>query len=385
TLGIIGLGRIGASVAVRAHAFGMKLLACDPYIGSARAEAHNAELVDLDTLLERSDIVTLHVPLTAQTKGMIDTSRLAHMQPHAILVNCARGGVLNEQAVLEALDAGRIAAAAIDVVSQEPPPPDSLGAQLHRHPRVIATPHLGGSTLEALRRIAVELATDVADVLGGRPPQGAVNAPAPTGADAERLRRYVDIAYRLGIVLPQLVDDSLQMPVTLVARGDLATADPAPLRAALLSGILQTTTERRVSIVNAEAIAAELGLALDVRSDDVRDPYVASIAVASGQHRLVATSLHNGARIVEIDGYEVDAVLDGAMIVTRHRDVPGIIGHVGMILGDANVNISTMQVARNVQGGDALMTLGVDRPVERRTLDAIAQVAGINRVVSVAV
>jgi D-3-phosphoglycerate dehydrogenase len=385
TLGIVGLGRIGAAVAVRAHAFGMSVLAADPYVGAARAEAYDATLVDLDELLERADIVTLHVPLTAQTKNMMSARRFGRMRPHAIFVNCARGGVVDERALLDALDSGRIAQAAIDVVALEPPTPGSPGTRLHCHPRVIATPHLGGSTHEALRRIAVELATDVADVLAGRPAQGAVNAPAPTGADAQLLRRYVDIAYRLGVVLPQLLDGTLQTPVTLIARGDIAGADPAPLRAALLSGLLQTTTERRVSIVNAEAIAAEAGVVLLVRSDEVRDPYVASLAVASGVHRLVGTSLHHGARIVEIDGFDVDAVLAGVLIVTRHRDMPGMIGRVGTILGEANVNISTMQVSRNAQGGDALMTLAVDRPVERPALDAIALVPGIVSVASIEV
>ncbi|HEY8296829.1 MAG TPA: phosphoglycerate dehydrogenase [Candidatus Baltobacteraceae bacterium] len=385
TLGIVGLGRIGAGVAVRARAFGMTVLACDPYIGSARAQAHDAELVDLDALFARADIVTLHVPLTEQTKALVNAARLARMRPHAILVNCARGGVVDERALLAALDAGTIAGAALDVVAHEPPAADSPGSRLHRHPRVIATPHLGGSTHEALRRIAVELATDVADVLTGRPPQGAVNAPAPSGADAQQVRRYVDIAYRLGVVLPQLVDGSLQRPVTLVACGDLAQSDPAPLRAALLSGLLQTTTERRVSIVNAESIAAEIGLVLDVVADEAREPYAASLAVASGPHRLIGTALHNGPRIVEIDGYDVDAILEGVLIVTRHRDVPGVVGRVGMILGDANVNISTMQVGRSARGGDALMTLGVDRPLDRETLDAIGAIAGMRRVVSIVV
>ena len=167
TLGIVGLGRIGGGVAQRAAAFGMTLLATDPFISKARADAFGVELVPLDELLARADIVTLHTPLNAQTRGMIDAAKLALLQPHARIVNCARGGLIDETALLAALDAGTLAGAAIDVVATEPPPPDGPGAKLHKHPKVVSTPHLGGSTVEALERIAIELAQDVASVLLG--------------------------------------------------------------------------------------------------------------------------------------------------------------------------------------------------------------------------
>jgi D-3-phosphoglycerate dehydrogenase len=380
TLGIVGLGRIGGGVAGRARAFGMHVIAHDPFIPQSRAEALGAELVSLEELLERADIVTLHVPLTAQTRGMIGEREIARMKESALLVNCARGGVIDEEALLLALDAERIRGAAIDVVAKEPPTPDSPGAKLHRHPRVLATPHLGGSTREALDRIAIELAQDVADALGGRPAAGAVNAPAPTGAQAERVRAYVAVADRLGRLLPQLFDDALRTPLRMHVSGEIAAADVQPLRTAFLAALLQTTTERRVSIVNADALAREIGVALELVADPEPASFASLLAIWAGAHRIGATVLAGGPRIVQIDGYELDAIPQGAWIVTRHQDVPGMVGRVGTILGNAGVNISTMQVARDVENGPALMVLAIDRPITRDGLELLRGVAGMQRV-----
>jgi D-3-phosphoglycerate dehydrogenase / 2-oxoglutarate reductase len=380
TLGIIGLGRIGGGVAARARAFGMEVLAHDPFIPESRAEALGAQLAPLDEVLQRADIVTLHVPLTTQTRGMIDARSFDLMKQSAVLVNCARGGIIDEDALLAALDAGEIRAAAIDVVAKEPPMPGSLGTKLHQHPRVLATPHLGGSTREALERIAIELARDVADALGGRPAAGAVNAPAPTGAQAERIRAYVGAADRLGRLLPQLFEDALRTPLRMHVSGEIAAADPQPLRTAFLAALLQTTTERRVSIVNADAVAQEIGVALDVVADPQPAPFASLLAIWAGPHRLGTTVLSGGPRIVQIDDYELDAIPQGAWIVTRHEDVPGMVGRVGTILGNAGVNISTMQVARDPQGAQALMVLAVDRPIAREHLEQLREISGMRRV-----
>ena len=379
TLGIIGLGRIGGGIATRAQAFGMSVLACDPYVAQSRAEAHGVQLFPLEELLARADIITLHVPLNEQTANLMDATRLAQMKKGALLVNCARGGVVDEAALLDALETGHLRAAALDVVADEPPAAGSTGAQLHAHPHIVATPHLGGSTHEALARIATELAADLVNVLRGRPADGAVNAPIPRGADAEKLRPYVDLAYRFGILLPQL-DDAQLGAIVMTLRGEIAELDSAPLVTALLSGLLQRTTARRVSVVNADAIAAERGLDVQVHSRTARDSFASSLAVSAGSHTLVGTSLHHGLRIVEIDEFEIDANPQGSMILTRHRDIPGMIGRVGMILGDANVNISSMQVSRAAQGGDAMMILSVDRAPDTRTLDALALIPAMSSV-----
>ncbi len=380
TLGIVGLGRIGGGIAQRATAFGMTLIATDPFISRARAEALGAELLPLDDLLARADIVTLHVPLARQTVGLIGGRELGLMRPHALLINCARGGIIDEAALLDALDAKRIAAAAIDVVAQEPPPPDGSGARLHRHPRVIATPHLGGSTVEALERIAVELAHDVASVLLGGPASAAVNAPIADGPDADLLRPFVDLGYRIGKIYPQLAQSSALPSFSVVMEGRIAPLDAEPVVTAFLTGLLQITTDRRVSIVNARSIAAELGVRVDVRADDRASAYAATLRVSGGETSIAGTSVLGSPRIVAIDGFEIDAIPAGSLLVTRHSDVPGMIGKVGTILGEAQINISTMQVSRQDAGGDAIMILSTDRGTDDAVIARLREIGGIRSV-----
>lgn len=380
TLGIVGLGRIGGAVATRATAFGMKLLAYDPFISQARAASLGAQLVPLEELLARADILSLHVPLSNQTVGMIGSAQLALMKPEALLINCARGGVVDETALLAALDAGTIAGAAIDVVAKEPPPPDGTGAKLHRHPKVIATPHLGGSTHEALERIAIELANDVASVLLGGPAAAAVNAPIATGPDAERQRPFIDLAYRIGRLYPQIASERALPQFALIVQGKLAEYDSAPLVTAFLSGLLQMTTDRRVSIVNAPAIAAELGVHIDVRAAESAGAYSSAIRVEGGGTSIAGTAGAAGPRIIAIDDYEIETVPTGAMLITEHRDVPGMIGKVGTILGEGQVNISTMQVSRVKEGGNAIMVLATDRTADSATLERLRSIPGINSV-----
>jgi D-3-phosphoglycerate dehydrogenase len=361
----------------------MSVIAHDPYIPASRASALGIELVEFDALLESADIVTLHVPLTPQTKAMIDARALAKMRDGAVLINCARGGVVDVEALIAALDARKISVAAVDVVPEEPPPAGSASARILVHPHVVATPHLGGSTFEALERIALELAEDVVRVLGGRPASGAVNAPTLAGADAQGASGFVDLAFAMGAMLPQLFDDALREEIAVVLQGDLSEVESDPFVAALLAGALPFITDRRVTSVNAVAIARDVGVRTMVTREGPTRPYRASLAVAAGGHRLAGTVLPKGPRIVEIDGYEVDAVAEGAMLLTRHRDVPGMVGRIGTILGDAKANISTMQVARSTRGEGAMMVLDVDRPLERHVLDAIAAVEGIESVRSI--
>ncbi|HEV3156592.1 MAG TPA: phosphoglycerate dehydrogenase [Candidatus Baltobacteraceae bacterium] len=381
TLGIIGLGRIGSSVAVRASAFGMKLLAHDPFISRSRAESFNAELISLEELLGRSDIVTLHVPLNAQTLGMIDAEKLALLRPHARLINCARGGVIDEAALLAALDAGVLAGAAIDVVAKEPPPAGGTGSRLHQHPKVVASPHLGGSTHEALERIAVDLARDVASVLLGGTANAAVNAPIGDGADADRLRPFVDVAYRIGRLYPQIARASQSLPeFSMVLEGAIADLPADALVTAFLTGLLQQTTDRRVSIVNSRSIATELGIRIEARGVPQAELAASELRVIGGEISIVGTHAYGGTRLLAIDDYEIDAVPAGAMLLTKHRDVPGMIGKVGTILGEAQINISAMQVSRAHEGGSAIMILSTDRRADAATIERIRGVAGIDSV-----
>ena len=380
TLGIVGLGRIGGNVATRARAFGMKVQTFDPYIAAARADTFDAKLVDLETLLRTSDIVTLHVPLNGETRGMIDLEKLRMLQKHAFILNCARGGVINEDDLLTALNENVMAGAAIDVVAVEPPPPGGSGVKLHQHPKLIATPHLGGSTTEALARIANELAEDVTRVLLGAPGMGAVNAPVPDGPEADRVLPFLDTAYRMGRFFPQFSNVDARASYAMQLQGDLAAIPSEAFVRAFLSGLLQTTTDRRVSIVNAEAIANELGIRVEARSDASPTPYAGSIRVTGGSMTVTGTSVNGKPRIVEAGGFEIDAPPVGEMIVTQHHDVPGMIGRVGTLLGDAGVNISNMQVSRNAIGGDAIMVLGIDKPAADATLASLRAVPGVHSV-----
>jgi D-3-phosphoglycerate dehydrogenase len=362
----------------------MNVIAYDPYIPASRAGMLDVELVELDGLLERANVVTLHVPLTSQTRNMIDVHALARMREDAVLVNCARGAVVDLDALLATLETGKLRAVALDVVQQEPPPAGSASARALTHPRIIATPHLGGSTHEALERIAMELATDVVRVLQGRPAGGAVNAPSYHGGDAQHLNGVVELAFRMGAMLPQLFDEALRHEIVLVLHGDLEEVDAEPLLAAVLAGALPFVSDRRLSTVNARAIADELGVRMTIAREKAVAPFRSALTLLAGDHRIVGTVLPTGPRIVRIDGFELDAIAQGTAIVTRHRDVPGMVGHIGTILGEAHVNISTMQVARTNAGGDAMMLLEVDLEggfgSSREVLDAIAGVDGVESV-----
>jgi D-3-phosphoglycerate dehydrogenase / 2-oxoglutarate reductase len=358
TLGIVGLGRIGAAVTTRARAFGMALLAHDAFVSEARAEALGARLTSLEDLLARSDFVTLHAPLTSQTEGLIGSRELALMKPGARLVNCARGGLLVEDALLDALESGHLAGAALDVVRGEPPPPESAVWRLLRHPKVLATPHLAGSTREAQARIAADLCRDVLAVLRGQPPSGAVNAPV---APSAQTRPFVELAFLLGRSYAQLSHEPMLPRFSLTFEGELSDLDPRPFTAAFLVGLLRDITDRRVSAVNAANIAQEMGIVVETLDAPCERGFARALSARGGTTALAGTIVHGGQlRLVEIDGFEIDFAPKGFAIVTRHADVPGIVGKAGTILGEAAININTMNVARR-EDGEALMLLGVDR------------------------
>ncbi|TAM77423.1 phosphoglycerate dehydrogenase [bacterium] len=377
TLGIVGIGRVGSNVASRARAFGMRVLAYDPFVSQARAEALGAKLVDLETLLRSADIVTLHAPRTAQTQDMIGVRELALMRRGTRLVNCARGGLVVEEALLDALDSGHLAGAAIDVVREEPPPAGGAARRLQAHPKTVATPHLGGSTHEALARIATELAKDVLAVLDGRPPMAAVNAPI---VPDEAARPFVDLASILGGLYPQFVERATLPSFSLTLEGELARYEPEPFVAAFLVGLLQHVTDRRVTTVNARAIAAELGIAVEVLVAKCERGFASSLAMRGGDLSLAGTVVHGEQpRLVEIAGYDVDVEPRGALLATRHHDVPGIVGKVGTVLGAAGINISHMQVARNGEG-HAIMVMGVGAVPDAGVLDQLRGLEGLEAV-----
>ncbi|MBV8170473.1 MAG: phosphoglycerate dehydrogenase [Candidatus Eremiobacteraeota bacterium] len=375
TLGIVGLGRIGAAVAARARAFGMMVIAHDSFVSEARAEAAGAKLVALDELLTRADFVTLHTPLTPQTQGLIGARELALMRSGARIINCARGGLIVEDALLDALDNGHLGGAALDVVRAEPPAADALVWRLLRHPKVAATPHLAGSTREAQARIATDLCRDVVAVLSGQPPSGSVNAPV---APSPALRPFVELAAVLGRAYAQISREPALASFSLVFEGELSDVDPRPFSAAFLVGLLSGVTDRRVSVVNAQQIADEMGISLETLAAPCERGFARALSVRGGKTALAGTIVHGEQlRLVEIDGFEIDAVPKGHMIVTRHSDVPGIVGKAGTILGTHGLNIATMNVARR-DDGNALMLLAVDRAPTTAVLDELRAIAELH-------
>lgn len=374
TLGLVGLGRVGLEVARRALAFDMRVLAYDPYVALDLARRAGVEVVDLRTLLGEADFVSLHTPLTQHTRGMIGREQLRWMKAGAFLVNCARGGLVDEDALLEALEEGRLAGAALDVFAREPAP----GHPLALHPRVVATPHLGASTIEAQASVARQVAEQVLQVLQGRPAQFAVNAPALPVEAAALLQPYVDLAQVLGCLATQLAEGQFRA-VHVAVRGEVAAHDNGLLATAVLKGLLGPISGGPVTFVNARLLARERGLEVVEERSAEADPYTnlvaASVVTERGETRIEGTVVHGQPHIVGIDGYRLDlASPEGYLLMTHHRDQPGMIGQVGTLLGQADVNISAMQVGRRERRGEALMILAVDEPVPP---DVLAQLRAI--------
>lgn len=356
TLGIVGLGKIGIAVAERARAMEMELLGHDPFLSEEAAAARGVTLLPLAELLARADVVTLHVPLSHATRGLIGAPELARMKPGALLVNVARGGVVDETALAQALGAGLLGGAAVDVFEHEPP----AGSPLLEAPNTVLTPHLGASTEEAQSKVAVEVAGQVLDVLAGRAARHAVNAPLVPAETAAALAPYLPLARTLGQFYAQFAP-SLD-GLTLEIAGELARHDSAPLAAALLTGLLETVTEERVTIVNAPHLARERGLQLAERRSEA-SPRYPSLLTVSGQTTVAGTVSSGEQRLVRLADYWVDMPPAPSMLVTRHQDKPGTMGRIGLILGEADVNISAMHLGRSSPRADALMVLALDEPV----------------------
>jgi D-3-phosphoglycerate dehydrogenase len=363
-LGLVGLGRVGAEVARRAQAFDLKVLAYDPYVSDELAHRLGVEVADLRSVLEQADFISLHTPLTEQTRGLIGAEQLRWLKPTCILVNCARGGLVDELALVDALDAGILAGAAIDVFEQEPV--DSANP-LPLHPKVVATPHLGASTVEAQASVARQVAEQVLQVLDGRPAQFAVNGPALPPEVADLLQPYVDLAEVLGRLATQLADGQFRR-VQVEAHGEVAEHDNGLLATAVLKGLLGPISEDPVTFVNARLLARGRGLEVVEQRSSETDLYTNLVSVEvgtnRGQVRVAGTVVHRQPHIVGIDDFLIDlAPTEGYLLMTRHRDPPGMIGQVGTLLGRADVNISSMQVGRRERRGEALMILAVDEMV----------------------
>ncbi len=378
TLGVIGLGKIGSHVATVAKSMGMKLLAYDPFISQERADQLGCTLVDLDLLFAESDFITLHIPKTSETANLINAKTLAKMKSTVRIINCSRGGTIDETALAEAVEAGRIGGAALDVFDQEP-----LGeSPLRNFPNIILTPHLGASTEEAQVNVAVDVAEQIRDVLLGLPARSAVNIPGLTPDVMEKLRPYLQLSETLGTLVGQLAGGRIEK-LTVSLQGDLAeNSNSQPLVVAAIKGLLSQALRERVNYVNAALEAKERGIrVVETRDGSVRD-YSSSLHLKAtgtmGEHSATGALLSNGEiRITDVDEFPINVPPNNYMLFTLHRDMPGIIGKIGSLLGSFNVNIASMQVGRKIVRGDAVMALSLDDPLPDGLLSEIMKVSGI--------
>lgn len=383
TLGLLGLGRIGAEVARRARALEMQLLAYDPFISTERAAQLGVRPVTLEELLRESDVLSLHMPLTDTTRNLLNPERLGQMKRGAWVINCARGGIVDEAALYDALQSGQIGAAALDVWSKEPP----TSSPLVGHPRVIGLPHLGASTEEAQALTAADVAEGIVDALAGRTPRYAVNAPFVPPEEWSVVATYL----KLGTILAKLSQQLLIEPARayeLVYSGDLTQYTTEPIRLAVVAGLLEATSDVRVTPVNAALLARDRGLSLSERKHPDAEQYSAllelHVTTADGAgHVFAGTVVQDEPHIVQVDGYRLDLVPSPAMLFTFHRDRPGLIGHVGMLLGEADINISSMHVGRMAPRGRAMMVLTVDEPVPQPLVAKVAMTANVDHAYSV--
>jgi D-3-phosphoglycerate dehydrogenase len=373
TLGVVGLGNVGSEVAKRAHGLEMEVIAYDPVVSVERAELFNVALVTLQELLERSDFVTVHVPLVESNRNLIGAPELALMKPTARLVNTARGGIVDEAALFAALQSGRIAGAAADVFVTEPPGENPLLAL----PNFIATPHIGASTAEAQVSVAFDVAEEVAAVLAGDLPRFAVNAPALPPEELAYLRPFADLTERLAALHAQLFGGRVNV-IELDFEGELAEHDVNLLVASAIKGVLQLFTEDRINTVNARLIAANRGIRLVERRSRGQGSYASLVTIRMQEHEIAGTVLMGEPRAVRIDSFRVDLVPSGRFLVSRHSDRPGVVGQVGSILGEHDVNIASMQVGRDAPRGNAMMILAVDDRVSDGVLATLREVAGMS-------
>ncbi|MGH2511223.1 MAG: phosphoglycerate dehydrogenase, partial [Candidatus Limnocylindrales bacterium] len=374
TLGIVGLGKIGQAIAGRARAMDMTVIALDPFVPAESAALQGVELVDFETLLARADVITVHVPLTRQTRGLFGAAEIARLKRGTILLDVARGGILDEAAVAEALRSGQLGGVGIDVFEHEPP----LGSPLLDAPNAVLTPHLGASTAEAQVLVAEEVASQLLDVLAGRPARYAVNAPLLTPETARAVGPYLPLAEILGRFIGQFSPTGIRR-LAIDIGGELATElagqDAAPLTAAVLRGLLEGSTTERVNLVNAGAVARARGIAVVERKSPDAGAYASLLSLTAegdGTTSTIAGTIANGEpRLTRLGEHLTDMAPSPVMLVTRHHDRPGTIGRIGSILGQADVNISAMHLARSTPRADALMLLALDDDVPEAVLGAI--------------
>jgi D-3-phosphoglycerate dehydrogenase len=378
TLGVIGCGNIGSLVAERAHGLRMKVISYDPYLSPERAADLGVEKVELDELLRRSDFITLHTPLTEKTRNVIDAAALAKAKKGVRIINCARGGLVDEQALRAALDSGHVGGAAFDVFTVEP----ATENPLFGHPNVVCTPHLGASTTEAQENVALQIAEQMSDYLLSGAISNAVNFPSITAEEAPNLRPFVELAERLGSFAGQLTETGISK-VHLIYEGAVAEMKTKALTSAALAGLLRPILQE-VNVVSAPIVARERGIVVDETTREHVGDFESLITVTvetERQERSVSgTVFADGKpRIVNIKGIRMDAEFGSSMIYVTNEDKPGFIGRFASLLGDAGINIATFHVGRDAPGGNAIALVEVDGTVPTEVLKKVQQLPHVKQ------
>jgi len=372
TLGVIGLGRIGAEVTKRALSFGMKVIAYDPYLTISKAKQLEIELVSLKELFASSDYITVHTPLTPDTKHIISDKQIKQMKEGVRIINTARGGILDENALLKGIKSGKIAGVALDVYEKEPP----IGNPLLECDNVISTPHLGASTKEAQVNVAVEIGKQIADALLGRGVRNAVNIPRIEPETFKVMKPYINLSEKMGALQAQLIEGRIK-EVNISYSGEIANRDVMPVTVAFIKGLLTSVVGgETVNYVNASVIASERGIKVTEsktsKIEEFANLICATIKTKDKKSEVSGTLFANGQpRIVKVDDFYVDIQPKGYMIFASNKDVPGIVGQIGTILGESNINIAAMTFGREKRGGKAISVCNVDSSVPEEVLRQI--------------
>lgn len=377
TLGVIGLGKIGSVVADRATGLGMNVIAYDPFLSEEQAKQMGIKLESLDTVLAQSHFITLHVPLTDDTRGLINAANIAKMRDGVRIINCSRGPVVNEDDLADAIESGKVAGAALDVYAKEPP---GL-TRLISLDRVICTPHLGASTQEAQDNVAIAVATQIRDYLLYGTIRNAVNAPAVSGEALETLKPYLDLAHRLGLFIGQTIQTGIKA-VEAQYCGDVSDMELKPITTIFLTGLLTPIMKEDVNQVNAPMVAEDRGIVLSETKVKKSEDFVSLLRYkvsTERQDHLVEGTLFGKAepRMVTYGGFRGEFNLSGELLLIRAIDKPGVIGKVGAALGEQGINISHFQFARQSQGGDALLFLNTDVKADQVVLDQLSSLENV--------
>ena len=370
TLGVIGAGNIGSIVIDRAHGLRMKVIAYDPFLSDERAAKLGIEKVDLDTLLARSDFITLHVPLTDKTRNILSAEAISKMKPGVRIVNCARGGLVDEAALAHALKEGRVAGAAFDVFAEEP----ATNSPLFNLPNVVVTPHLGASTTEAQENVALQVAEQMSDYLLNGAVQNALNMPSVTAEEAKVMGPWVKLAGHLGAFIGQLTDEPIRA-LNILYNGHVAQMNVPALNAAAIAGVMKALNPE-VNMVSAPILAKERGIDVSTTTQGktgVFDAYIKITVVTADRERSLAGTVFSDGkpRFIQIKGITIDAEIGRHMLYTTNEDVPGIIGALGQTMGENGVNIANFTLGRSDRGKDAIALLYVDDPIPQTVIDKL--------------